>query len=124
MQELLPQPGPTHLCVLGRIRVVVEHGGPLAQPVYILPHRLACQLASAFTLLLVQQPCPRVTLSLGPFGPDSHPRLPSSLHTQLNTLIIRVQQEGPETAGCMVVTKELEVELTELKLHGELQMNL
>lgn len=45
-------------------------------------------------------------------------------HTQLNTLIVRVQQKGPETAGCVVVTEELEVELAELKLHGELQVDL
>lgn len=123
-QELLPQPGPIHLCILRRICVVVEHGSLLAQPVHILPHRPACHLGPAFTLFLVQQPYARAALSLGPSGPVSYPRFPSSLHTQLNTLIIRVQQEGSETAGRMVITKELEVELTELKLHGELQMDL
>ena len=44
--------------------------------------------------------------------------------TQLDALVVRVQQEGPEAVGDVVVGQELQVVLAELKLHGELQVDL
>lgn len=44
--------------------------------------------------------------------------------TQLNALIVGVEQEGAEAVGHIVVGQELQVVLTELKLHGELQVDL
>lgn len=44
--------------------------------------------------------------------------------TQLYTLIIRVQQEGSEAIRHVVISQELQIVLTELKLHRELMMNL
>lgn len=51
----------------------------------------------------------------------THPPCPC---TKLNAFIVRVQQEGPEAAGHVVVAKELEVERAELELHWELQVDL
>lgn len=44
--------------------------------------------------------------------------------TQLYALVIRVQQEGPEAIRHVVVSKELQIVLIELKLHRELMMDL
>lgn len=44
--------------------------------------------------------------------------------TQLYTLVIRVQQKGSEAIGHIVISQELQIVLTELKLHWELMMDL
>lgn len=44
--------------------------------------------------------------------------------TQLDALVVRVEQEGAEAVGHVVVGQELQVVLTELKLHGELEVDL
>ena len=44
--------------------------------------------------------------------------------TQLDALVVRVEQEGPEAVGNVVVGQELEVVQAELKLHGELKVDL
>lgn len=44
--------------------------------------------------------------------------------TQLNALIVRVEQEGAEAVGDVVIGQKLQVILTKLKLHGELQVDL
>lgn len=44
--------------------------------------------------------------------------------TQLYTLVIRVQQKGPEAIRDIVISQELQIVLTELKLHRELMMDL
>ena len=44
--------------------------------------------------------------------------------TELNAFVVRVEQEGSEAVGHVVVGQELQVVLTELKLHGELQVDL
>lgn len=44
--------------------------------------------------------------------------------TQLDAFVVGVEQEGAEAVGHVVVGQELQVVLTELKLHGELQVDL
>lgn len=44
--------------------------------------------------------------------------------TQLYALVIRIQQKGPEAIGHIVISQELQIVLTELKLHRELMMDL
>lgn len=44
--------------------------------------------------------------------------------TQLYTLVIRVQQKGPEAIGHIVISQKFQIVLTELKLHRELMMDL
>lgn len=44
--------------------------------------------------------------------------------TQLYALIVGVEQEGAEAVGHVVIGQKLQVILAELKLHGELHVDL
>lgn len=44
--------------------------------------------------------------------------------TQFDAFVIGVQQKRAEAVGHVVVSQELQVILTELKLHGELEVDL
>lgn len=44
--------------------------------------------------------------------------------TQLYAFVVGVEQEGAEAVGHVVVGQKLQVVLTELKLHGELEVDL
>lgn len=46
------------------------------------------------------------------------------LFTQLQTLIIRIQQESAEATRHVVVAQKLQIVLAEFKLHWELQVDL
>lgn len=48
----------------------------------------------------------------------------SEFLTELDALIVRVEQKGAKAVGDVVIGQELQVILTELKLHRELEVDL